>query len=102
MTAGRAWRRPIFGAIGMIALALTPASEVWAAPDTPATAPWSAPASTAVVHEDIRVHSQDADLAATLYLPAGRQALGAVVVTHAASRPMRKPWRPMRRSTSRG
>jgi hypothetical protein len=51
--------------------------------------PWSAPATTSVVQEEKVFHNAGAELSGTLYLPRGGKALGAVVVTHAASLPLR-------------
>ena len=51
--------------------------------------PWSAPATTTVVQEEKVFHNAGAELSGTLYLPRGGKALGAVVVTHAASLPLR-------------
>lgn len=55
----------------------------------PGPTPWAAPASTTVLREDMRFHNGDAELAGTLYLPAGGHALSAVVVTHGAGSPLR-------------
>ncbi len=54
----------------------------------PAGLPWSAPATTQVVTEARRFTSGDATLAGTLYLPARRKPVAAVVVTHSASSPL--------------
>ena len=54
-----------------------------------AALPWSAAPSTATVTENKTFRSGDATLEGTLHLPAGGQALGAVVVTHSASKPLR-------------
>src|SRR5688500_13720816 len=51
--------------------------------------PWSAPATTTIVDEDKVFDSAGARLSGTLYLPRGGKALGAIVVTHAASLPLR-------------
>lgn len=51
--------------------------------------PWSAPATTTIVQEEKTFHNAGAELSGTLYLPRGGQALAAVVVTHAASLPLR-------------
>jgi pimeloyl-ACP methyl ester carboxylesterase len=51
--------------------------------------PWSAAASTVVVREEKTFRSANAELKGTLYLPQGGRALGAVVVTHGASSPLR-------------
>lgn len=51
--------------------------------------PWSAPATTTIVEEEKVFLSAGAKLSGTLYLPRGGKALGAVVVTHAASLPLR-------------
>jgi pimeloyl-ACP methyl ester carboxylesterase len=81
-----------FGRIGPVCLimailpmlaALAPASAREAA------VPWSAAPSTAIVTENKTFRSGDATLDGTLYLPRGAQALGAVVVTHSASKPLR-------------
>lgn len=50
---------------------------------------WSAAPSTVVVSETKRFRSRNATLEGTLYLPEDRQVLGAVVVTHTASKPLR-------------
>lgn len=50
---------------------------------------WSAVPSTATVTENKTFRSGDATLDGTLHLPVGREALGAVVVTHSASKPLR-------------
>ncbi len=55
----------------------------------PATPPWSAPATTQVVGEDKVFHQANADLRGTLYLPQAGKTLGAVVVAHGASSPLR-------------
>jgi hypothetical protein len=68
------------------ALVVTSVSAVTAAEQSP---PWSAPASTTVVREEKRIHSRDADLSGTLFLPADGRALGAVVVSHGAASPLR-------------
>lgn len=51
--------------------------------------PWSAPATTTVVAEERIFRSTGTELSGTLYLPKGGKALAAVVVTHAASLPLR-------------
>src|SRR3546814_16794196 len=51
--------------------------------------PWSAAPSTLIVTESKTFRSGEATLSGTLYLPDGRQALGAVVGTHSASKPLR-------------
>lgn len=51
--------------------------------------PWSAPATTSIIEDERVFRSADAELSGTLYLPKGGKALAAVVVTHAASLPLR-------------
>jgi uncharacterized protein len=51
--------------------------------------PWNASATTTIVQEEKVFHSAGAELSGTLYLPRGGKALAAVVVTHAASLPLR-------------
>ncbi|MBO9697729.1 MAG: alpha/beta fold hydrolase [Sphingopyxis sp.] len=51
--------------------------------------PWSAPATTQVTTWERRFTSGDTELAGTLYMPAGRKPVAAVVVTHSASSPLR-------------
>ncbi|AJA10311.1 hypothetical protein SKP52_17200 [Sphingopyxis fribergensis] len=51
--------------------------------------PWSAPATTEVVTENSRFKSGGAELAGTLYMPASRKPVAAIVVTHSASSPLR-------------
>lgn len=60
-----------------------------AAADKAVTLPWSAPATTQVVVEDRKFTSGDAQLAGTLYMPASRRPVTAIVVTHSASSPLR-------------
>lgn len=63
--------------------------------NAPATArdatslPWSTAPSTVIVTESRTFRSGDATLRGTLYLPEGGRALGALVVTHTASKPLR-------------
>ncbi len=52
--------------------------------------PWSTAPSTRIVTENRTFRSGDATLSGTLHLPDGGQALGAVVVTHTASKPLRE------------
>jgi dipeptidyl aminopeptidase/acylaminoacyl peptidase len=51
--------------------------------------PWSARPTTTILQEERVFQNAGADLRGTLYLPEGGKALGAVVVTHAASLPLR-------------
>lgn len=51
--------------------------------------PWSAPATTKVATEERRFTNGDTELAGTLYMPANRKLVAAVVVTHSASSPLR-------------
>jgi len=51
--------------------------------------PWSAPVTTQVTTGEHRFTSGDAELAGTLYMPASRRPVAAVVVTHSASSPLR-------------
>ena len=51
--------------------------------------PWSAPATTQVTTGEHRFTSGDTELAGTLYMPASRKPVAAVVVTHSASSPLR-------------
>lgn len=51
--------------------------------------PWSAVPSTAIVTEASTFRNGDVTLRGTLHLPEGAEALGAVVVTHTASKPLR-------------
>lgn len=51
--------------------------------------PWSAAPTTNIVTERVTFRSGDAWLRGTLFLPRGERALGAVVVTHTASKPLR-------------
>ena len=51
--------------------------------------PWSASATTTTVQEEKVFQNAGAELGGTLYLPRGGKALAAVVVTHAASLPLR-------------
>jgi dipeptidyl aminopeptidase/acylaminoacyl peptidase len=51
--------------------------------------PWSAAPSTTVVRESRTFRSADATLSGTLHLPRGGQTLGAIVVAHSASKPLR-------------
>ncbi|MBC7991508.1 MAG: alpha/beta fold hydrolase [Luteimonas sp.] len=54
-----------------------------------ASLPWSAAPTTRIVSESRTFRNGDVALSGTLYLPDGGQALGAVVVTHTASKPLR-------------
>ncbi len=72
----------ILAALAML-LAAAPSSA-----QTAPSAPWSASATTIVISETKTFDSGGATLSGTLYLPKGRQALAAVVVTHAASSPL--------------
>jgi pimeloyl-ACP methyl ester carboxylesterase len=83
----------IFSRIGpacrMMSIALMLAALAPASAREAAALPWSAAPSTAIVTENRTFRSGDATLDGTLYLPGGGQALGAVVVTHSASKPLR-------------
>lgn len=59
------------------------------AAEKPPSLPWSAPATTEVVTEDRRFTSGDVELSGTLYMPASRKPVAAIVVTHSASSPLR-------------
>lgn len=74
------------GALVITASLLASLAQVAAAAE-PAV-PWSAPATTTIVQEEKVFDSAGARLSGTLYLPRGGKALGAVVVTHAASLPL--------------
>lgn len=77
-------------AVGLFALVASLGSlQPAAAAEKPPGLPWSAPATTEVMVEEVRFKSGDAELAGTLYLPAGRKPVAAVVVTHSASSPLR-------------
>lgn len=75
-------------------IALAMATMALFAVDTPATAkdaasaPWSAAPTTTIVTENKSFRSGDATLSGTLYLPQNGRTLGAVVVTHTASKPL--------------
>jgi dipeptidyl aminopeptidase/acylaminoacyl peptidase len=73
-------------AAGLPALQAGPACAQTAASSA---RPWSARPTTLTVEEDKSFASGDATLSGTLYLPRGGRALGAVVVTHGASSPLR-------------
>lgn len=51
--------------------------------------PWAAAPSTPIVSEEKSFDNAGVTLKGTLFLPQGRRALGAIVVTHAASMPSR-------------
>ncbi|HWW11318.1 MAG TPA: alpha/beta fold hydrolase [Brevundimonas sp.] len=70
-----------------LALFVTPYAPVRAQETMPP--PWSAASSTVTVTEEKIFTSGDAELRGTLHLPRGGRALGAVVVTHTASKPLR-------------
>lgn len=70
-------------------LFLTFASSAPAASRDLVSPPWSANPSTTVSTEEVTFRSGGATLSGTLHLPAGRRGLGAVVVTHTASKPLR-------------
>jgi dipeptidyl aminopeptidase/acylaminoacyl peptidase len=59
------------------------------ATETPPRLPWSAPATTEVAVEERKFRSGDVELSGTLYLPASRKPVAAIVVTHSASSPLR-------------
>lgn len=61
-----------------------------AMPSRAAPPPWSAMPTTQVSAEEIYIESQGARLAATLHLSKASQPVGAVVVTHGASSPLRQ------------
>lgn len=76
--------RNAIGVLGLsIAIALAPAAVASEQP------PWSAPATTRIVQEEKVFRSAGAELSGSLYLPQDGKALAAVVVTHAASLPLR-------------
>lgn len=89
---GRPAKR-IFGESGRVfwAAAILLFSSVHSPTDAQEAArpPWSAASSTKIVTESKTFRSGDATLSGTLYLPDGGTALGAVVVTHTASKPLR-------------
>lgn len=86
-------RRSLFGKFGPAAWAVAVMSV--ALPNAPAVAqetaplPRSAAPSTTVETESRTFRSGDATLSGTLHLPRGGRALGAVVVAHSASKPLR-------------
>ena len=86
---GKRTLRKIVSAFWTLAIMLTfTASEPATARDA-TSLPWSAAPSAVIVSESRTFRSGDATLGGTLYLPKGGQALGAVVVTHSASKPLR-------------
>ena len=86
---GKRTLRKIVSAFWTLAIMLTfTASEPATAGDA-TSLPWSAAPSAVIVSESRTFRSGDATLGGTLYLPKGGQALGAVVVTHSASKPLR-------------
>ena len=86
---GRSALRMLASTFSTLAIMLTfGASEPAIARDA-ASVPWSADASTVIMSENMSFRSGDATLSGTLYLPEGGRALGAVVVTHSASKPLR-------------
>jgi pimeloyl-ACP methyl ester carboxylesterase len=79
--------RPAAGLFALVAsLASLQPAAAW---EEPPSLPWSAPATTEVVVEDRKFTSGDAELSGTLYLPASRKPVAAIVVTHSASSPLR-------------
>jgi hypothetical protein len=79
----------IGSAIWILAILLMPAANAPAIAREAAPLPWSAASSTAIAAESKTFRSGDATLSGTLHLPHDGQALGAVVVTHSASKPLR-------------
>jgi pimeloyl-ACP methyl ester carboxylesterase len=75
-------------ALWTMAILLLSAADTPAAAQETGSLPWSAAPSTKIVTESKIFHSGDATLNGTLYLPEGGQALGAIVVTHTASKPL--------------
>lgn len=73
----------------LLAIAWALASVVRPASASEPQAPWSAPPTTTIMEEEKRFTSAGVELSGTLYLPREGDALGAVVVTHAASLPLR-------------
>jgi uncharacterized protein len=69
-------------AAGPAARAETPVRAGW-------SAPWSAAPSTDIVHEEKTFQNAGVTLSGTLYIPRGRRIVGAVVVAHGASSPLR-------------
>lgn len=86
--AARMPRKIVFAFWTMAIMLTFTASEPATARDA-TSLPWSAAPSAVIVSESRTFRSGDATLGGTLYLPKGGQALGAVVVTHSASKPLR-------------
>jgi pimeloyl-ACP methyl ester carboxylesterase len=74
---------PLLGAAALIAGSIAPASASEASSPT-----WSASPSTSTISETKSFRSGDAVLQGTLHLPKVANAIGAVVVTHTASKPL--------------
>lgn len=74
---------------GLFTLAACLASLHAVAAEKQPSLPWSAPATTQVVVENRRFTSGDVELSGTLYMPASREPVAAIVVTHSASSPLR-------------
>ena len=79
----------IGSAIWIMAISLMPAANAPAITREATPLQWRAAPSTATAAESKTFPSGDATLSGTLYLPHDGQALGAVVVTHSASKPLR-------------
>lgn len=54
----------------------------------PAPLPWTSSPTTRVMSEPVTFRNGDTTLSGTLYLPGDRHLLGAVIVTHTASKPL--------------
>lgn len=83
------WPRPAARACLCACIAILASMRPAAAAQEPPGLPWSAAATTRVVVEDKRFTSGDATLSGTLHLPQRTEPVGAVVVTHSASSPLR-------------
>lgn len=81
--------RKIASAFSTVAIVLMFTANAPAAARDANPLPWSAPSSTVIVTESRTFRSGDATFSGTLYLPDGGQTLGAVVVTHTASKALR-------------
>lgn len=84
-----AWPRLVARAWLCACVAILASPQAASAAQASPGLPWSAAATTQVVVEDKRFTSGDATLTGTLYLPRRTEPVGAVVVTHSASSPLR-------------
>lgn len=84
---GRSALRTLASTFWTLAIILTFAGSEPSIARDMTSLPWSAAPSTVIVSESKTFRSGDATLSGTLYLPKGGRALGAVVVTHSASKP---------------